>query len=95
MARTRLSSMSLSVKVVEIPLPTTCSQQSLRLPMPYSQLQRQLAAHVAHALRDAVDGQQPGSQRLESGGRGGGEIAGAARSAPARASGSGYRLADQ
>jgi 8-oxo-dGTP diphosphatase len=29
--------MSLSVKVVEMPLPTTCSQHSLRLPMPYSQ----------------------------------------------------------
>jgi len=35
--------MSLSVKVVEMPPPTTCSQHSLRLPMPYSQLQRQLA----------------------------------------------------
>ena len=94
MARTRLSSMSLSVNVVEIPFPTTCSQQSLRLPTPYSQLQRQFVPMYRTLSATPSMARRPdrtASNRAAA-------AAGRSRSgavASGGASGSGYRFADQ
>ena len=94
MARTRLSSMSLRVKVAEIPFPTRWSQQSFRFPMAYSQVHRQLTPMYRTVSTTPRTSSSPVRTALNlAAAWAGRSLSGAAGSGCA--SGSGYRFADQ